>query len=114
MILSWGLSGRSSDLQLAGLAVSEIINFSIEAGSQGLQIFSYTRTSPEPTSKDVHKLRPRNPEAQRHVRLTKTTSLNFITKISPDRERHEARGPSLELAARQGTTTNKKPWLPTA
>jgi hypothetical protein len=94
-------------LPLAVLAVSEIINFSIEAGSQGLQILSYTRTSPEPTSKDVHKLRPRNPEAQRHVSLPKTTSLNFIAKISPDRERHEASGPSFKLTARQGTTTKE-------
>jgi hypothetical protein len=101
------LSGRSFDLPLAVLPVSEIINFSIEAGSQGLQIFSDTRTSPEPTSKDVHKLRPRNPEAERDVRLTNTTSLNFIAKISPDRERHEAGGPSSELIARQGTTTKE-------
>jgi hypothetical protein len=106
-ILSWGLSGRSFDLPLAVLVESEIINFSIEAGSQGLQIFSYTRTSPEPASKYVHKLGPRNPEAQRHVRLTKTTSLNFIAKIRSDRKRHEARGPSIELTARQGTTTKE-------
>lgn len=39
--------------------VSEIIDFSIEASGQGLQIFSYTRTSPEPTSEDVDKLRPK-------------------------------------------------------
>jgi hypothetical protein len=98
-ILSWRLSGPSP--------VSEIIDFSIEASSQGLQIFSYTRTSPEPTSEDVDKLRPRNPEAQREVGLTKTTSINFIAKVRPDRGRHAAGGPSSELTARQGTTTKE-------
>jgi hypothetical protein len=104
---SWRLSGRSSDLWLAMLPVGEIINFSIKAGSQGLQIFSYTRASPEPTSEDVDKLRPRNPEAQRDVGLTKTTSINFIAKIRPDPERRAAEGPRFELTARQGTTTKE-------
>ena len=83
------------------------IDSNINAVSEGFQTEDHTRTGPEPASKDVHKLRPRNPDAPRHVRLTKTATLNFIAKVSLDGGRRDAGRPRGKITKRGDTTTEE-------
>jgi hypothetical protein len=72
-----------------------------------LQTESYEGTRPEPASKYVHELRPRNSEAMRHVRLTKTAALNFIAEISANGKRRDARRPSGKIMKRRDATAKE-------
>jgi hypothetical protein len=83
-------SSREALLRLATLVLRRIIDFDTTVASEILQTERYERTRPEPASKYVHELRPRNSEAARHVRLTQTAALSFIAEIGANGKRRDA------------------------